>query len=256
MTIAQKLTALLLGASLLGTSLLLTGCGGGPGRSAQTTLTVFAAASLKGAFEAMVPGFTAANPDTRVVFSFQGSQSLVDQLGQGARADVLATADAGSLARATELSLATSPRIFATNTLIIITPVDNPAGITGLDSSLDGAKVVICDEVVPCGKATATLARNRGVTLVPVSKEQKVSDVVAKITIGEGDAGIVYATDAKALGNDVHTVEIEGADQVVNTYPIATVQGAHNAAAAQKFVDHVTSDQGQRVLADFGFGTP
>ncbi|MGA4669962.1 molybdate ABC transporter substrate-binding protein [Propionibacteriaceae bacterium Y1923] len=246
-------------ALVAGLALLLTGCGSddttGSDSTGGGTITVFAAASLKASFEEMAPLFKE-KTGTEVTFSFLGSQDLVSNLAGGAAADVLATADEKSMTSATEQNLVGESKIFAANTLVLVTPPGNPAGITGLDSSLEGKKLVICDEVVPCGNATNTLAEQLGVTLNPVSKEEKVSDVLAKITTGEGDAGVVYATDASNAGSEVETVQIEGADQVVNKYPIALTAEPANSASGQAFVDFVLSDEGQAVLAKYGFAKP
>lgn len=249
----KKLLAL-----LVGLALLLTGCGSDNNDTSGEggSITVFAAASLKASFEEIAPLFKD-KTGTDVTFSFLGSQDLVANLAGGATADVLATADEKSMTSATEQKLVGESKIFAANTLVLVTPVGNPAGITGLDASLDGKKLVICDEAVPCGNATKTLAEKLGVTLNPVSKEQKVSDVLSKITTGEGDAGIVYATDASTAGADkVDTIQIEGSDQVVNKYPIALTAEPANSEAGQAFVDYILGDEGQAVLTKYGFAKP
>ncbi|MGA4506618.1 molybdate ABC transporter substrate-binding protein [Propionibacteriaceae bacterium G1746] len=234
----------------------MTSCSTTDDASATSGITVFAAASLKASFEDLGAQFEAANPGSKVTFSFLGSQSLVDQLANGARADVLATADQKSMTSATDKSLVTTPKLFASNTLVLITPADNPGRITGLDGSLTGKKLVICDAAVPCGNATNTLAQQLGVTLAPVSKEQKVSDVVTKVTSGEADAGIVYATDAAAVSEKVKAIQIPGAEQVVNKYPIALTAAAGQAALGRKFIDFVLSDAGPATLQKYGFAKP
>lgn len=242
---------------VVGLGLLLTGCGTDPerGPTESDTITVFAAASVKSAFEAIAPGFTTAE-GIRVSFSFLGSQDLVANLVGGAHADVLATADETSMARAAESGLVADATIFARNTLVLVTPPGNPAGVTGIDASLEGTKLVVCDQRVPCGTATATLAKNLGVTLHPVSQEQKVSDVMSKITTGEGDVGIVYATDAATAGDQVTAVAITGSERVVNKYPIALTAEPTHREGGQKFLDYVLSPAGQKVLADHGFLGP
>ena len=222
------------------------------GKDAKSpAITVFAAASLKSAFEEI-----AKDHDGTVTFNFDGSQNLVSGLENGARADVLATADQITMKKAAEKQLVAPPNVFATNTLVLVTPRGNPGKVTGLDSSLDGKKLVICAEGVPCGNGTARLAQNLGVTLKPVSEEQKVTDVLGKVTSGEADAGIVYATDAKSAGDKVDVVKISGADKVVNWYPIAPTASAKDRQAAEKFVVLVLSDKGRQVLEKYGFETP
>ncbi|AXE40182.1 Molybdate-binding protein [Acidipropionibacterium virtanenii] len=224
-----------------------------PASAKPTTLTVFAAASLTKSFDQIGKDFQKAHPGVTVRFSYEGSQTLVEQLSEGAPADVLATADTKNMDKATKASLVGTTTEFATNTLILITPPGNPARITGLDSSLTGRKLVICAPAVPCGNATKELAGKLGVTLAPVSEEEKVTDVRGKVESGQADAGIVYRTDAAASGKKVTAVAIEDADKVVNHYPIAATKSSKNADLARQFIAQVTSAQGQKVLADPGF---
>ena len=175
---------------------------------------------------------------------------------EGAPADVFASADQKNMTKATDAKLVDTPKPFASNVLTLIVPKGNPGKITGLDASLDGNKLVICAQGVPCGNATKQLAEKLGVTLNPVSEEQKVTDVRAKVESGEADAGLVYATDAKAAGDKVETIEIARANEVVNSYPIALTVSAKNKEAAQKFIDAVLSDKGQAVLKKYGFSGP
>ena len=248
-------------ATAVGLAAGLAACGAGDGDGEdgdERTLTVFAAASLQQPFEAIAERFEEDNPGVDVVLSFDGSQSLVDQLGAGAPADVLATADARTMARAEDAGTVRVPQEFATNTLTLIVPAGNPAGVTGLDSSLDGAKLVVCAPEVPCGAATEQLEANAGVELTPVSEESKVSDVRGKVESGQADAGIVYRTDAAAAGDRVEAIDIAGADEVVNAYPIAVTADAgadgQRFADAETWIRAVTSDWGRKILADAGFG--
>lgn len=217
-------------------------------------LTVLAAASLQGSFEEIGERIEQAHPGLSISFDFQGSQDLVSSLAGGAQADVLATANNSTMDEAVSQSLVGEPTEFATNVLTLIVPEGNPAGITGLDSSLDDKNLVICAPEVPCGEATGKLAKALGVTLTPVSEEQKVTDVRGKVESGEADAGIVYTTDA-AAATGVERIDIPDGG-VVNHYPIATTAKPSNPQAAQLFIDTVLGSQGQTVLADHGFGAP
>ena len=231
--------------------------------AATTTVTepvelkVFAAASLNKAFPEIADTvLKESDPNIKVTFNFQGSSTLVDQMKEGAPADVFASADQKNMTKASDAKLVDAPKPFASNVLTLIVPKGNPAKITGLDSSLDGKKLVVCAQGVPCGNATKQLAEKLGVTLNPVSEEQKVTDVRAKVESGEADAGLVYATDAKAAGDKVETIEVARANEVVNSYPIALTVSTKNKEAAQKFIDAVLSDKGQAVLKKYGFSGP
>jgi molybdate transport system substrate-binding protein len=243
---------------------LLTGCGtaapsAGPpaapsGAGVQGELTVFAAASLRTVFTALGDTFEAENPGVSVTFGFAGSSDLITQLTNGAPADVFAAADTATMDKAAAAGLVGEPVDFARNTLVIVTPPDNPAGIGSFADLADaGVSVVVCADGVPCGTATAAIENATGVRLTPVSEEQSVTDVLNKVGTGEADAGLVYVTDARAAGDTVLAVPFAESGDVVNTYPIATLTDARNPVAAAAFVDLVTGGTGQAALADAGF---
>ena len=218
-------------------------------------VTVLAAASLQGAFEEIEKTVEKDNPGLDITFDFQGSQDLVASLAGGNSADVLATANNSTMKDAVDQKLVGDQTEFATNVLTLIVPKGNPKNVTGLDSSLDGANLVICAPEVPCGEATKKLAAALGVTLNPVSEEQKVTDVRGKVESGEADAGIVYTTDAAAAKDKADKIDIPDGG-VVNHYPIAQTATPENASGAKVFIDAVTGKAGQEVLAKYGFGAP
>ena len=230
------------------------GASGGAGK-ATGKVTVLAAASLQKAFEEIEKTVEKDNPGLDVTFDFQGSQDLVSSLAGGDSADVLATANNSTMKTAADQKLVGSQTEFATNVLTLIVPKGNPKKITGLDSSLDGANLVICAPEVPCGEATKKLAEAQGITLKPVSEEQKVTDVRGKVESGEADAGIVYTTDAAAAKDKADKIDIPDGG-VVNHYPIAPTAKPENPAGAQVFIDAVTGKTGQEILAKHGFGKP
>lgn len=230
------------------------GASGGAGK-ATGKVTVLAAASLQKAFEEIEKTVEKDNPGLDVTFDFQGSQDLVASLAGGDSADVLATANNSTMKTAAEQKLVGNQTEFATNVLTLIVPKGNPKKITGLDSSLEGANLVICAPEVPCGEATKKLAEAQGITLKPVSEEQKVTDVRGKVESGEADAGIVYTTDAAAAKDKADKIDIPDGG-VVNHYPIAPTAKPENPAGAQVFIDAVTGKTGQEILAKHGFGKP
>jgi molybdate transport system substrate-binding protein len=235
--------------------LALTGCASGSDGDSgrRTTLTVLAASSLTDAFTALEQRYEKDHPDVDVKLSFDSSAILVEQLSQGLEADVLATADEVTMDKATDRGLVHgTSQAFATNTLVIATPQGNPARISGLDD-LTTASFAVCVPAAPCGDATQRLFMLDGFTAKPVTEEENVRGVLTKVTTGEVDAGLVYASDAKAAGDAVEVVPATNASEVVNVDLIAAVKGGHT-RAARDWIDLVTSSSGQRVLASFGFG--
>lgn len=221
-----------------------------------TTLTVFAAASLKGTFTEIGRQFEADHPGTTVQFNFAGSSDLVTQLQQGAQADLLATADAATMSQATDDDLtAAAPETFATNTMTIAVPPGNPAGIERFaDLADDDLTVVVCAPQVPCGAATKRVERKTGVTLRPVSEELAVTSVLEKVAGDEADAGVVYVTDVKGADDRVDGVSIPQRDNTVNAYPIATLRTTGLPTESAQFQEFVTGPQGRKILAAAGFG--
>ena len=260
------------GAFALSASLLLAACGGGSSDDDATaassaasssaaeslgTINVFAAASLVDVLPEIDQQLKDEHPGTEVTYNFDGSSGLVDQLAGGAKADLLLTANAKTMTSAEDQDLVEASQSFTSNTLVMVVPAGNPGKVTGLDDgSLDGKKLVVCAEEVPCGSATAQLEEVNNIELAPVSEEQSVTDVLGKVTSGEADAGLVYTTDAKGAGDAVEVIEVPGADDIVNDYRIAVVKDAANADGAKSFMDLILSDDGQKVLTDFGFGAP
>ncbi|MFJ6533662.1 molybdate ABC transporter substrate-binding protein [Microbacterium sp. NPDC091662] len=250
-------------AVLAAAALALTGCAGAvesapsPSATAEKSgvggeLTVYAAASLSGAFDAIGEAFTAENPDVRFTPVYDGSSTLVTQILEGAPADVFASADEANMDKAADVAV--DPTLFASNTLVIAVPAGNPGGVEAL-ADLADVTTVLCAPEVPCGAASAKLLSAAGVTVDAASLEQNVTAVLTKVAASEADAGLVYATDVIGR-DDVEVIVPEGADEVVNHYPIAALSDAPNSEAADAFVVFVLSDAGQKILADFGFGAP
>ena len=249
-----------LAAALAATALLLAGCGGGDRPSGGATaspgeLKVFAAASLTAAFGKLGERFTATSGGTRVTFNFAGSQALATQLRQGAPADVFASADTANMDKVRDL--VGTPQSLASNLLQIVVERGNPRGVEGLhDLARRDLKVVLAAADVPAGKYARQVLDRAGVQVQPVSLEDNVKAVVTKVALGEADAGIVYVTDVTAGGGRIQGVEIPTEQNVVATYPIATVKASRMQDQAQAFVDLVRSAEGQAVLKGFGFLPP
>lgn len=236
---------------------------------ASQTLTVFAAASLREAFEAAGPAFTK-KTGTTVVFNFGGSDTLATQIAAGAPAGVFASANDAQMKRVADANLLASPAsAFARNRLVVVTPVANPKAVRSLaDLARPGVAVVLAAPEVPVGRyARASFAKMNGrsgyaadfdkaVEKNVLSNELDVKAVATKVALGEADAGIVYATDVTpAIAPNVTALELPTEARIDATYPIAVLTAAPDPAAARAFVDFVLHD-GQRFLKERGFLAP
>jgi molybdate transport system substrate-binding protein len=277
---------LLLPALMLIVTLLISGCGNGaapssvsdvsPANTANSSLrsseneevTVYAAASLTEAFQDIAQSFSSKNGGAQVVFNFGGSSQLRSQIEEGAPAGVFAPANTKEMDTLIREGLISSgPAIFARNRLVVIIPQANPGKIQRLqDLARDGVRFVAAGPSVPAGayslqvldRMSADPAYGAGfkdkVTNNFISQETDVKQVVAKIQLGEGDAGMVYLTDVTPkVAPDVQVLEIPDSLNVVAEYPIALVKDAKESKLGQAFVSFVLSDEGQAILKKHNF---
>ncbi len=218
---------------------------------------MFGAASLRGAFEAFAPAYQLETGVTPI-YSFDASSALRAQVEQGAPADVFASADTANVVTLLDAGLAQDPVVFACNQLTIIVPAGNPAGITSAaDLGRSGVRVIAAGDEVPITKYAVQLAANLGISDAYaaniVSREDNVAAVRSKIELGEGDAGIVYVTDAISSGDKVEQVPVPAESNVPATYAAAVVSTTDQPDESAAFLDWLTDAEGQAALAGFGF---
>ena len=230
----------------------------------KSPVTVFAAASLREAFEAAAPAFTK-RTGYPVRFSFGGSDTLAAQLLQGAPADVFAAANVAQMTRVG--TLIDAPRTLAHNRLVVIAGARTTIASVA-DLARPGVRLAVAAPSVPAGAYTseifALLAKDPNsspdfssrIKANVASEETDVKAVATKVGLGEADAGVVYATDVTpALAPNVRVVRFPAAVTQLEraTYPIAAVKNAPNGAGARAFVDFIRSRAGLAFLKARGF---
>ena len=241
-----------------------TACSGGTetsgdsGVAEPTLIRVSAASSLTAPFTALGAEFESAHPEADVVFTFDSSGVLVQHMADGAPVDLLATADVASMERAVAAS-GTDMRstIFATNRLAILVERGNPLGIASLDDLVsDDVTVIRCANSAPCGALADRMLAKAGADISFQSLEPTAAAVTNKVRLGEADAGLTFATEGVASEGATEVVELPEGVDAVSDYPMAVAATGSTGELARAFADFVLSDDGQRVLADFGFGPP
>jgi molybdate transport system substrate-binding protein len=213
-------------------------------------LTVFAAASLTDVLPKIAP---------LPRYGFAGSDQLAFQIQQGAPADVFLAASPKYPELLYKQGLVQKPIQFATNTLVLIVPKANPAGIhTADDLTKPGVKIVIGDVSVPVGAYTRTVLANLGISTAVlknvVSQETDVRSVLAKVALGEADAGFVYITDARTVKGRVGVIAIRESAQPHVVYEGAVVKSSPHLQAAYRFLTRLIRLAAQQTLERFGFG--
>jgi molybdate transport system substrate-binding protein len=221
-------------------------------------VTVLGAASLTEVFTVLGKDFEAANPGTRVSFSFGASSTLAQQIVGGAPADVFAAASPATMATVTKAGLAGGePKVFARNELVIAVPPGNPKGIGGLaDLARPGTKVVLCAAEVPCGAVARKALDAAKVSVTPLTLAADVKAALSTVELGEADAALVYRTDARSAGGKVAAVDFAESAQAINDYPIVALAHAPNPKGAAAFVSFVRSAPAGRALTQVGFQVP
>jgi molybdate transport system substrate-binding protein len=250
-------------------ALLVAGCAQKEETTGNKEITVFAAASLTGAFGEIKGGFEKDNPGTSVVCNFDGTQALRTQVEQGAYGDVFASANTKHMnaLKAEGLVLNETVSNFAKNRIVIIVPRDNRKGIQNFsDLAKPGTKIVMGTKDVPCGSyALQVLDRiandtsygpdyKKSVLDNVLSQETVVTGIIAKTAAGEADAGFAYYSDVTEDAKEKLTkIEIPEEYNVVAEYPIAVLTESRDKEEAQRFIGYVESEKGREVLAKYGF---
>ncbi len=239
------------------------GCGTKPKAGAHPELTVFAAASLREVFTALARRFEALRPGTHVVLSFAGSQTLRSQIEHGAPADVFASADERHMTALAAEGHVTAPKFFAQNELVVAVSRAGASSVREFRQLPDATRIVLGAPEVPVGEYTRRALEQANADLGAdfqarveahvVSREPDARQVLAKVALGEVDAGIVYRTDALAAKDKVVIVPMPAAYNVLAKYPVAVTTHAPRAELGRAFVELLFSPEGARVLAESGF---
>lgn len=237
-------------------TMLTTACE--PAAAPKPSVRVFAAASLTEAFMALEQSFERTHPNTDVILSFAGSQTLRLQLEQGASADVFASANAAHMDALQRAGHIHTAQPLTTNTLVVVTPTQS--AITRFEQLTQAERIVLGARSVPAGSYTrAALARapaalRAHIEAHIISEEPNVRRVLAKVVLGESDAAFVYKTDARAQRAKLHIIELPEPMQQRATYTIGALKRAPNPTLASAWIAYVLSPDGQAILKEHGFG--
>ncbi|GGC73735.1 molybdate ABC transporter substrate-binding protein [Hoyosella rhizosphaerae] len=220
----------------------------------QDQLTVFAASSLRTAFDDIAKDFESAYPQTAVNLNFTGSSDLLDRIKDGAPADVFATETEEVMWLALDAELIDDPQAFARNELVIIVPNVDDVDVSDIDDVIDsGTPVASCASETSCGTIAQRLARRAGFAIDQDVQERSATEVLNRVLDGSAVAGLVYRTDALSAGEQVRIIELPFSATTVNM--IGIVESSQSQPLARAFTDFVTSPQGQRALERAGFST-
>lgn len=223
-------------------------------------LTVSAAASLNNAFQEIAAQYETKYPDTKILFNFAASGTLLQQIDKGAPVDVFASADQQTMDQAQQKQLISelSRKDFINNTLVVIAPINSPLALkslTDLDQQAIKKIAVGNPAYVPAGNYTQQVLQDSKQwdslkdKFVYTQNVRQALDYVAR---GEVAAGFVYGSDAAIMKDKVKVAFTAPTTEPVS-YPIAIVAKSKQQQLAQQFVDYILSDEAQQILVKYGF---
>jgi molybdate transport system substrate-binding protein len=235
---------------LLGTSALVTSACGAPG---DGTVTVLAASSLSVVLPDVEALLEAQDPTTDIEIAYAGSSTILQQVDAGAGVDAVVLASEDLVDRLDPALVTGDPVLVAANSLAVVTPVDNPAGVGALDDlARDDLTLVLCAPQVPCGASAAVMLERAGISPAVASYEPDVVSTLRRVSGGEADVGVVYVTDA--LDNpDVATVAVPPELNVTTRYPAVALG---DSAVGEDLVAALVSAEVQGLFAAAGFAAP
>ena len=237
-------------------------------KSTNAEILIFAASSLTESLGEIATGFKNEHPNVSLIFNFAGSQQLSTQLVHGAKADIFASADWFQMNKITEAGLAyEQPETFASNRMVVITPLHDTKVLELQDLVSPGVKIVLAHPNVPAGHYATTVIENLSTHPdVPdeypdllrnnvVSEETSVRNVLQKVALGEADAGFVYESDAAIpdVFSKVHLITIPASYNETATYPITVMRDSQNRKPAEEFITFLRSLESQTILKKYGF---
>lgn len=263
-------TCLLMGMALIAAGCTTTADTGTPSTHGKKTITVFTAGSLKGAFTEIATQYEADYPGTTVVLNIDGTQALRTQVEQGARGDVFASANTKHMDALMAEGLMKNGTVtnFLENRVTIALPVSNPGDIQEIDDlATPGKKVLIGTPEVPVGEYARQVLENMAeepeygqeyadaVMANVISEETNVNNIIAKLLIGEADAGFTYASDAitPAYADQLTTIPIPDEYNVIAHYPIGVLRESADPETAADFIAFIRSEEGGVILSSYGF---
>jgi molybdate transport system substrate-binding protein len=232
--------------------------------TAKTEVMVFAAMSLKQPFSQVALLFEAENPGVLLQFNFSGSGVLAEQIASGAAADVFASAGIKEMDLLYEKGLIDKDtrRIFAANSLVLISPLDHSEALRGFSDLVlpQVRRIAVGDSrLAPAGLYANEAFKYYGIgdnisgKLIPCAQVAQVCDYTVR---GEVDAGVVYLTDYLARKSGLALIEeAPAAAHSKIEYPVAVMKNGMNKDYANRFISFLCSEKCVKILSGYGFKT-
>lgn len=230
----------------------------------ETEILVAAAASLKNAYEdKLIPMFEEANPGVTVKGTYDSSGKLQTQIEEGLEADVFMSAAKKQMTALDEEGMIASDTItdLLENKIVLIVPTGNEKKLEKFEDIENADSIALGDPAsVPAGQYAQEALTNLGIwdkIQDKVSFGTNVTEVLNQVAAASADAGIVYATDAASMADQVEVVAEapEGSLAKKVIYPVAVVKGTAHEEVTKEFVAFLQTDKAITVFEEYGFSS-
>ena len=221
---------------------------------ASGDLYVFIAASLSNAMEDIQKDFNKEYPDVNILFNADSSGTLQTQIEEGSRCDIFFSAATKQMDAVVDL---------LENKVVLIKPKDGETKVTGFENITDAENIALAGEDVPVGQYSREIFKNLGieddVNKMEINEGKNVTEVLASVSEGSNEIGIVYATDAASVADKVDIIAEAPAGflETPVLYPagltIDSEASDSEAAAAKAFLEYLQTDDAMKVFEEYGF---
>lgn len=232
---------------------------------ASGDLYVFIAASLSNAMEEIQKDFNETYPDVEILYNADSSGTLQTQIEEGARCDIFFSAADKQMDALVDEDLAKKDTVedILENKVVLIKPKDGETKVTGFENITDAANIALAGDSVPVGQYSREIFDNLGITdevnKMEINEGKNVSEVLAAVSEGSNEIGIVYATDAASVADKVDVIAEAPADALKTPvlYPVGLIEDKEasedDTAATEAFLEYIKSDDAMKVFEKYGF---
>lgn len=228
-------------------------------------VNTFIAASLSNAMEEIQKNFNETYPDVEILYNADSSGTLQTQIEEGARCDIFFSAADKQMNALVDENLAKKDTVedILENKVVLIKPKDGETKVTGFENITDAANIALAGDSVPVGQYAREIFDNLGITdevnKMEINEGKNVSEVLAAVSEGSNEIGIVYATDAASVADKVDVIAEAPADALKTPvlYPVGLIEDKEasedDTAAAEAFLEYIKSDDAMKVFEKYGF---
>ena len=219
---------------------------------------VFIAASLANAMEEIQKDFNQKYPDVEIFYNADSSGALQTLIEEGSRCDIFFSAATKQMDALVEEELVKEESVvnLLENKVVLIKTSDTESKVTVVENITDAEILALAGEDVPVGQYAREIFTSLDimdqVEKMEINEGKNVTEVLAAVTQGSNEVGVVYATDAASVADQVEIIAEASSDmlQTPVLYPVGLTE---EKAAAETFFEYLQTESAFKVFEEHGF---